>query len=512
MALKIQEKNNKQNLKIYDFKNFSGPSFPITYSFRQNIRSFIQENAQECCTDEEGVKIWITCLENNGVKIPLYTIEESIQHSYKPYCRICSYTGWSVHLVSKRRYRLIIPNSDKWDKQLPSVVDLDNDSTYLLHGVIHCNGFGHLLCISGNQEKGSKHLCGYEVMDLWDRLCTNLGTRSISVKDMSNIKGAGTMSLGLLYGVANGQSRFAKWNYRFHNGAYGLDLKRFEAAIRTLGAINLNEVVENMAIKDNSDSRKINVLIGKYRLWNRVNMITLRDLLKFMISLLKAATDRHANLEASNYSLDRLLSASEDVNSVRHDIAYLCEHVSRSYLKKPAFVILRNNYFVKEWKIKDEGDKVLKFMCPVRLFLSPTYYGDRLISKLPQSLELGELVVLPLNATIGDLKVAAENCYRDTYFVMGTFQVTGVEGLNHLEDGVLVREHMKSGGQLWLQGTEIQHTVRFLYQGFQLVNCICGAKAQDGQKMQECDICHYWMHRRCKSEKYRYLSICKNCA
>lgn len=49
------------------------------------------------------------------------------------------------------------------------------------HGLIHCNGFGHLLCINGI-EGGSKYLCGREIMDLWDRICTFLQTRSSVVR------------------------------------------------------------------------------------------------------------------------------------------------------------------------------------------------------------------------------------------------------------------------------------------------------------------------------------------
>lgn len=82
--------------------------------------------------------------------------------------------GWSHHFVSKRKYHMIIPVDDEWNKPLDEgVFDLQ---THLLHGLIHCNGFGHLICINGI-EGGSKYLCGREVMDLWDRICTNLQAR-----------------------------------------------------------------------------------------------------------------------------------------------------------------------------------------------------------------------------------------------------------------------------------------------------------------------------------------------
>lgn len=76
--------------------------------------------------------------------------------------------------MSKRKYHMIIPVDAEWNKQLED--DVFDLPTHLLHGLIHCNGFGHLLCINGI-EGGSKYLRGREIMDLWDRICANLRAR-----------------------------------------------------------------------------------------------------------------------------------------------------------------------------------------------------------------------------------------------------------------------------------------------------------------------------------------------
>lgn len=84
------------------------------------------------------------------------------------------FSGWSNHFVSKRKYHMVIPVDTEWNKPLDDgVFDVQN---HLLHGLIHSNGFGHLLCLNGI-EGGSKYLHGREIMDLWDRICTNLQTR-----------------------------------------------------------------------------------------------------------------------------------------------------------------------------------------------------------------------------------------------------------------------------------------------------------------------------------------------
>jgi hypothetical protein len=81
-----------------------------------------------------------------------------------------TYLGWGNHFVSKRNYHLIIPAADEWNKPLADH-DFVDRQTHLLHGLIHCNGFGHLLYINGIAG-GSKHLRGKELMDLWNQICT----------------------------------------------------------------------------------------------------------------------------------------------------------------------------------------------------------------------------------------------------------------------------------------------------------------------------------------------------
>lgn len=47
---------------------------------------------------------------------------------------------------------------------------------YLMHGVVHGNGFGHLIAVNGI-EGGSDLVTGHQIMDLWDRICTALQLR-----------------------------------------------------------------------------------------------------------------------------------------------------------------------------------------------------------------------------------------------------------------------------------------------------------------------------------------------
>jgi len=113
--------------------------------------------------------------------------------------------GWSRHPVCGRRYHFIIRNeyaiqdyktckhcglmAQLFETRCPSCNhgisyddpedwdyrQLDNPR-HLLHGIVHDNGFGHLVRING-KEGGSSFLMGIQLMDFWDRLCRYLRVR-----------------------------------------------------------------------------------------------------------------------------------------------------------------------------------------------------------------------------------------------------------------------------------------------------------------------------------------------
>lgn len=82
--------------------------------------------------------------------------------------------GWGHHYVSKRRYHLIIPEKDQWYKNLK--LEFSDLRTHILYGLIHCNGYGHLICVNGFKVD-SNIFCESDLMDFWDRICSSLNTR-----------------------------------------------------------------------------------------------------------------------------------------------------------------------------------------------------------------------------------------------------------------------------------------------------------------------------------------------
>ncbi|KAI8538763.1 hypothetical protein RHMOL_Rhmol09G0129300 [Rhododendron molle] len=211
---------------------------------------------------------------------------ESVRLFLKEFAEISEHSvaGWGHHFVPKRWYHVIIPAGNKWDKPLKGSC-LENRG-HLLYGLIHCNGFGHLLCISGVEEEASNCIPIVQIMDLWDRICTTLQTRKISTNDASE---RSSMELRLLYGVAYGQSWFGKWGYKFGRGSYGVTEDQYNKAINTLSTLDLNKIMAHF--KNNRQGRVIHQIINRYRGFSETELVTISDLLQFMLDFKSRANN-----------------------------------------------------------------------------------------------------------------------------------------------------------------------------------------------------------------------------
>ncbi|KAF9587023.1 hypothetical protein IFM89_039709 [Coptis chinensis] len=658
MAAQLKKRKRNPNSKMYGFKTFADPGCPVFLSggtFKENVQTLLRE----CGTIEEftvhGMPTWSTSLvhhnNSHNVLVPLYTIEESVdQHSSNPFCDHCRCIGWSHHLVSKRRYHFIIPADDEWNKTLDeSVLDdnEENQATHLLHGLIHCNGYGHLLSING-LEGGSKILFGREIMDLWDRICTALRAWKITVEDTSMKR---SMNLRLLHGVAYGHSWFGRWGYKFCHGSFGVNVQNYGAAIGVLSSLNIDEVINDFVQARKSD-RHMKQIVEVYRQASDTHLITLRDLIRFMLSLKTNAPAQiktimpaavsppkppitkpkkrkspameeepkykkfstFATEMASRWPARRLEYAAEvivdalkekgggmsrqevrdagrlhigdtglldfvikSINNyvvgdyvvlraanqstkilqftvrqvsgntatvhdreaftepavdispaavvgdppgldIYRDIKYLYKHVLEHYpmsgLPELATrVILDSKHYVKEWPFKDEDDELLRFICRI------LETSEELETRFTRMSEPGELVALPPYATIGELKSAIEDVYRDTYCMMERFVVGEVEGLNFMDDDEVVFGNMESGAHVLVRGSGIDLENELKHEGGAdnwTVDCSCGAKDDDGERMVACDICEVWQHTRCigigEKETVPQLFICSRCS
>ena len=113
-----------------------------------------------------------------------------------------------------------------------------------------------------------------------------------------------------------------------------------------------------------------------------------------------------------------------------------------------------------------------------------------------------ELIVLPLNATVAELKNQAANAFQDVYLMFRRFQVDELHGYSGVDDSTLVKLLLGSRDVVCVRGRCIGKNglSKFrMERGLErwTVDCSCGAKDDDGERMLACDICGVWRHTRC---------------
>lgn len=113
-----------------------------------------------------------------------------------------------------------------------------------------------------------------------------------------------------------------------------------------------------------------------------------------------------------------------------------------------------------------------------------------------------ELIVLPLNATVADLKREAANAFQEVYAMYKRFQVEEILEYGSIYDSLSVKFLLGTNGSVRILGKcPAKHGLnRFkMERGTESwkVDCTCGAKDDDGERMLACDKCGVWQHTRC---------------
>lgn len=113
-----------------------------------------------------------------------------------------------------------------------------------------------------------------------------------------------------------------------------------------------------------------------------------------------------------------------------------------------------------------------------------------------------EIIVLPSNATVFDLKLEASRAFQDVYLMFRRFHAEELLGYSGVDDSTSVKHLIGSTESVRVQGRCLgknglgkfrmeRGTERWT------VDCRCGAKDDDGERMLACDVCGVWQHTRC---------------
>ncbi|XP_076943910.1 PHD finger protein At1g33420-like [Bidens hawaiensis] len=583
--------------------------------------------------------------DSGDVSVCLDVVEEDVVRSRSVYCEQCRVVGWSGNPVCGKRYHFIIKAdgasiggynkpcagcgafvhlSDSRCKSCNHVLTTEDvedwmynqldDTSHLLHAVVHTNGYGHILRVNG-REGGSQVLSGRHIMDFWDRLCKVLGVRQVSVMDVSKKHG---LEFRLLHSVVKGHPWYADWGYEFGGGSYGITHEAYNNAIENLANTHLSLL--------SSQGRKprthLHDLVDFYRSMSDQELVTVRDLFQVITNLLhdgdksgtlgddatvrmvksgdscvlcawnmsdvvrveeamlkvlkavsgsswvswrslRGAVCRVGQPELLDYCLKELkgkqaavgmvvnarsnpdsgaleyriepgghtnncsIASSLSENNLIRDLKYLYEallhpqymvnHIpftKRDAAVNSAIKILDCKHFVKNYHPETSFTK----SNPDSLILScrPALIKESNINPPP------EHIILPVNATVGDLKAEASQAFQEVYLIFRRFQAEELVGYRGVDESTQIKLLIGSKNEtinvVWKCLGKGGGLSRFRTERGEetwTLDCCCGAKDDDGERMLACDVCGVWQHTRCVGIPDTSLEtvnfVCCNC-
>ena len=177
--------------------------------------------------------------------------------------------------------------------------------------------------------------------------------------------------------------------------------------------------------------------------------------------------------------------------------------------------LLDCKHFVKDYKV----EKMLLIANPVAICLSCE------VELIDESEEFAtnpppELIILPPNATVSDLKLEVSKAFQEVYLIFRKFQAEELFGYGGVDESTQVKLLLGSTESVRVRGRCLGKNglTRFrMERGVErwTVDCSCGAKDDDGERMLACDICGVWQHTRCSgindSDSVPSKFVCQRC-
>ncbi|XP_045810041.1 PHD finger protein PERSISTENT TAPETAL CELL 1-like [Trifolium pratense] len=199
-----------------------------------------------------------------------------------------------------------------------------------------------------------------------------------------------------------------------------------------------------------------------------------------------------------------------------------------------ARIILDTKYYIKDYgevplqvEVGSEGKFNLYCTILLRNVNNGVHDHEYYLNKdMPMTIPIPmppyECITLKSCATINDLKLEVERNFMEIYWGLKSFVVESNGNLMNAKGNEMVFGMIEVGGKLVLEGWNggdiginmvEQICERDPNKG--IVECICGTKEDDGERMVSCDICEIWQHTRCvripNDEEVPHIFLCKWC-
>ncbi|KAK8959254.1 PHD finger protein MALE STERILITY 1 [Platanthera guangdongensis] len=244
------------------------------------------------------------------------------------------------------------------------------------------------------------------------------------------------------------------------------------------------------------------------------------------------AKSRAENRDDPDY--EQLSDASESIIindwqttrlQIKKDMLYLYRHVligdpfQSIHVAIPVAVniVLDTKHLIKEYLMTNPTPHV-EISCIVVM------RDDRKTDERSELLPT-EILRIPTKWTVGDMKRGVERYYRSTYcglkgFVADRVVIEDIEMGGQEECELFVGAGKGGGGMVVVEGRkDDDEEIRFEEgrgdEVVVVVDCVCGAKEEDGERMVRCDVCEVWQHTRCvriaNGEELPGVFLCGRC-
>lgn len=270
-----------------------------------------------------------------------------------------------------------------------------------------------------------------------------------------------------------------------------------------------------------------NHIVGNYIVRRMVNPVT-----KVLEYCLEDISSVFPNLDGLSSGVNTKTRVRYHITRVQimRDMLYLCKHILKEH--KPTTIatgifgaipmavrmILDIKHLVKDYEErfppirKVESNGRMKLMCMVRIRNGQSKKEIITMKELPPH----DILAMPIHARIGILKEEVVRYFRETYWGLKSFVVEMLINVKG-EDLDLVSKEIKSGSSIIIEG-RIEKDEEEIYEGSKnngMVDCICGAREEDGERMVCCDICEVLQHTRCvrisNDEDIPHVFLCSQC-
>ena len=261
-----------------------------------------------------------------------------------------------------------------------------------------------------------------------------------------------------------------------------------------------------------------NHIIGNYLVRRSLNPVT--KVLEYCLQDISTVFPNHEGLAMNDSKLKALykitrLQLMKDMFILYYNILIEQKQTvatgTFSAIPVAARVILDTKYLIKEYCGEQPLDikEGLKLYCTV-----VSRKNDGIENVLPPF----ECIVFKDNPTIRELKLEVERNFREIYWGLRSFCVESIVNLNamgsELELGLV-----EDGSKFLFEGNDgrIGNNNEGIYESNEnrFVDCPCGTKDDDGERMISCDICEVWQHTWCaqipNSEEIPNIFLCNQC-